>query len=234
MLRYRFARAVLKLIQLLLARLTVTGREHIPARGPYLVAVNHMSVADTPILLIAFPPLAWRFFAGEKWQDHWLYGPLMGWLGGIYINRGEVDRRALGEALNALKNGAVFGLAPEGQRSYVGYLQPAKDGAAYLASRAGVPIVPVGLVNSDALFSNVKRLHRTRLEVHIGKPFTLPDLGRRVKSRDLSAYSHLIMAHIAAQLPERYHGVYANSPALRALQTGEDPWPYCQEEEPTA
>jgi hypothetical protein len=86
----------------------------------------------------------------------------------------------------------------------------------------------VGLVNTDVLFANVKRLRRTHLEVHIGKPIRLPELDRRAKSRDLTAYTHLIMAHIAAQLPPRYHGAHADSPALRALQAGEDPWPICQ------
>lgn len=227
MFRYRLMRLILGFIQFLLATKTVVGRENLPAQGPYMVVVNHMSVADTPLLLVAFPPVPWRFFAAEKWRKHWLYGPIMAWLGGIYINRGEVDRRALKEALDALQKGAVFGLAPEGTRSKVGQLTPAKDGAAYLASRAGVPLVPVGLVNTDELFANARRLRRTRLEIRIGKPFTLPELGRRARGRDLSAYTHLIMVHIAALLPERYHGHYQDSPALAALLAGEDPWPHC-------
>lgn len=228
MMRYRFMRAVMRLIQLTLSSLTVTGRENIPAHGPYIVTVNHMSTADTPLLLLAFPLQKWRFFAGEKWQNHRIFGPLMGWLGAIYINRGEVDRQALREALDALQEGKVFGLAPEGNRSKIGQLMPARDGAAYLASRSGVPIVPVGMVNSDMLFANARRLHRTRVEIRIGTPYTLPDLGRRVRSRDLPAYTELIMAHIAALLPERYHGAYAESPALQALLDGEDPWAVCQ------
>lgn len=228
MMRYRFMRAVMRLIQLTLSSLTVTGRENIPAHGPYIVTVNHMSTADTPLLLLAFPLQKWRFFAGEKWQDHRIFGPLMGWLGAIYINRGEVDRQALREALDALQKGLVFGLAPEGNRSKIGQLIPAKDGAAYLASRSNVPIVPVGMVNSDTLFANARRLQRTPIEIRIGEPYTLPDLGRRVRSRDLPAYSELIMAHIAALLPERYHGAYADSPALHALQDGEDAWDACQ------
>lgn len=229
MFRYRLVRAIFKLIRrLLLVDLTVTGRENIPAQGPYLVAVNHMSAADTPLLLIAFPPLPWRFFAGEKWQSHWLYGPLMGWLGAIYINRGEADRRALKEALAAIKAGSVFGLAPEGSRSKNGALNAAKDGAAYLASRSDTPILPVGIVNSDVLFANVRQLRRTAIEVRIGESFMLPEIGRRARSRDLSAYTHYIMIHIAALLPPRYHGYYGDSPALHALLRGEDPWPLCR------
>lgn len=224
MFRYRLARAVFKIIQALVTDFVVTGQENIPEQGPYIVTLNHMSAADTPLLLLAFPLLKWRFFAGEKWQDHWLWGPLMGWLGAIYINRGEIDRQALKEAMNAIEDGLVFGTAPEGARSKVGHMLPAKDGAAYLASRGNVPILPVGMVNTDILFANTKKFRRPKVEVYIGQPYNLPDLGRRVRSRDLPVYTHLIMVRIAALLPPRYHGFYKDSPALQALLDGQDPW----------
>jgi 1-acyl-sn-glycerol-3-phosphate acyltransferase len=230
MLRYSFAHVGWKLVQLALAKVVVTGKENIPGEGPFLVTTNHMSVADTPLLFVSFPTQEWRFFAGEKWQDHWLWGPMMGWLGAIYIDRNEVDRRAIQEALTAVEQGAVFGLAPEGKRSKIGKMQEAKTGAAYLASRGNVPIVPVGIVNSDILFDNVRCLKRATVEVHIGEPYYLPDLGRRARSADLDAYTRLIMVKIAALLPERYHGVYRDTPALEALLAGEDPWPCCQAE----
>jgi 1-acyl-sn-glycerol-3-phosphate acyltransferase len=135
MIRYHLARFVFSILQKLLAELTVEGRENIPPEGPYIVTVNHMSTADTPIMLLAFPAQQWVFFAGEQWQDHWLWGPLMGWLGAIYINRGEVDRVAIKKAIQAIGDGSVFGTAPEGKRSKVGHMQPAKDGAAYYYSR---------------------------------------------------------------------------------------------------
>ena len=228
MFRYHLIRLAMRLTQFfLLATIRVQGRENIPATGPYIVVLNHVSVADTPVLLMTFPVVRWRFFAGEKWRAHWLYGPIMTWLGAIYINRGKADRRALKEALAALAIGDVFGLAPEGSRSQGGKMKVAKDGAAYLASRSKVQVLPVGLVNLDVLFANVKRLRRTAVEVNIGQPFIVPELGRRVRSSDLSAYTHLIMCHVAALLPERYHGHYLHSPALLALKRGEDPWPYC-------
>lgn len=228
MLRYRIARSGWKFVQVVLADVTVSGKENIPTNGPFLVTTNHMSAADTPLLFVSFPTQEWRFFAGEKWQDHWLWGPMMGSLGAVYIKRGEVDRQAIQEALKAIDEGAVFGLAPEGKRSKVGEMQEAKTGAAYLASRGKAPILPVGIINTDILFANLRKFKRTRVEVIIGEPYYLPDLGRRARSADLDAFTHLIMVHIAALLPERYHGVYRDSPALKALLAGEDPWPYCQ------
>lgn len=230
MLLIRLFRAIVRLVLPVVGRLTVYGRENIPSKGPYIIVVNHMSKAEPPLVFMVFPPVKMRFFAGEKWESHLIFGALMRWTGAIYINRGEVDRKALREALVAIKDGSVFGLAPEGTRSQVGALIEARDGAAYLASRSKVPLVPVGVANTDLIGRNLPRLRRTKVEMRIGKPFMLPDLGRRAKIQDLSAYTHLIMANIASLLPERHWGYYADSDALKALLAGEDPWPYCQNE----
>ncbi len=212
---------------ILLARIQVNGRENIPASGPYLVVLNHTSTVDTPVLLLTFPIMKWRFFAVEKWKHHPVFGPIMAWLGAIYVERDEMDRDKLRAALHAIEQGLVFGLAPEGTRSKTGQMMPAKDGAAYLALRTQIPIVPVGLVNCDVLFTNFKQLKKTHVQVNIGEPFYLPNRDRRVRAKELPAYTHYIMAHLAAQLPERYHGVYTDSPAVAALIRGEDAWPFC-------
>lgn len=224
-----FLRVILRFVLLLLGSMRVYGRQHIPQRGPYILVVNHMSKADPPLLFLALPPMRLRFFAGEKWERHPLFGPIMKMVGVIYINRGQVDRKALRQAMDAIHEGSIFGLAPEGTRSRVGHLLEAKDGAAYLASRAKVPILPAAVTNTDVLGANVKRLRRTHMEVHFGKPFHLPDLGHRAKGPELEAYTHLIMVHIASLLPARYHGYYVDSPALAALLREDDPWPYCLE-----
>jgi 1-acyl-sn-glycerol-3-phosphate acyltransferase len=211
--------------------LKILGTEHVPTNGPYIVVLNHMSKADPPLVMISLPQVKMRFFAAEKWQNHLIFSPLLDWGGAIYINRGEADRRAIREALEALKNGSVFGLAPEGTRSRLGALIRARDGAAYLATRAKVPILPVGVVNTDSLGYNMAHLSRTNMEVRFGKPFELPDLGRRPKGIELGAFTHYIMIHIAALLPPKYWGYYRDSLALQALLEGRDPWPYCVEAE---
>jgi hypothetical protein len=66
------------------------------------------------------------------------------------------------------------------------------------------------------------------MQVRVGPAFSLPEVEGRAKGADLAAYTHLIMVHIAAQLPERHWGYYKDSPALKALLAGEDPWPYCR------
>jgi 1-acyl-sn-glycerol-3-phosphate acyltransferase len=153
----------------------------------------------------------------------------MGWLGAIYINRGEADRKAIRAAIQALNQGYVFGLAPEGSRSKDGRMRAGKGGAAYLASRSRATILPVSLRNNEKIFANVKRLRSTTVEITVGQPYHLPPLDGRMRTKDLHAYSHLIMVKIAALLPASYHGIYAQSPALMAILRGDDPWPYCQQ-----
>ena len=68
-------------------------------------------------------------------------------------------------------------------------------------------------------------------EVRFGQPFELPDLGRRPKGLELAAFTHYIMIHIAALLPQKYWGYYRDSLALQALLESRDPWPYCVEAE---
>ena len=134
-----------------------------------------------------------------------------------FYQSGEVDRAALKKIQAALDDGKVLGMAPEGTRSKNGRWHVQKTALVYLALRAGVPLLPVGVVNTNLYKANLKRLRRTPLEIHAGPPFTLPEIGRRPRGKDLDAYSHYIMIHIAAQLPERHRGYYADSPALAAL-----------------
>jgi 1-acyl-sn-glycerol-3-phosphate acyltransferase len=227
-------RAGIRILAFFIGTVTMTGKENIPKKGPYIIVVNHMSKADPPLLYITIRPTRLRFFAGEGWENVFIIGLLLKWAGGVFINRGVVDRKALKEATDAIKAGSIFGLAPEGTRSRTGQLIRARDGAAYLATRANIPVVPVAVLNTDVVGANVKRLKRTDMEVRVGKPIVMPDIGRRPRSTELSAFTHLIMVHIAAMLPERHLGYYKDSPALKALLAGEDPWPHSLEAEGVA
>lgn len=226
---YWFFRYLVHFLLLFVGSLKVSGKENIPSSGPCIVIVNHMSKADPPLVMISMPKLQMRYFAGENWERHLIVGPMLRWTGGIFIKRGTVDRKALSEASAALEEGCIFGLAPEGRRSRIGELIKARNGAAYLASRVHVPILPIGVVDTDLIARNLPRLRPTRMEVRIGKTFYLPDMDESPRSSDLAAYTHYLMIHIAQLLPERHWGYYADSPALNALINGKDPWPICLE-----
>ena len=206
--RQRILRAIIRALLPLLVRLEVVGRDNLPQSGPYILATNHISVFDTPVLLVVCPHTI-RAFAAAKHRRNPFYAPILVMGGSIWVRRGEVDRKALREALAALRRGDVLGMAPEGTRAREVYaLQRGKSGAAYLATRADVPIVPVGLTGTERIKDNFPRLKRSAVRVVIGEAFRLPESGR-VRGARLDEYTDLIMRRIAQLLPEEYRGVYA-------------------------
>lgn len=204
---YHVIRAIVDILVNLFIRREYVGLENFPA-PPYILAINHLSVFDTPVLLTICPHTI-RALTAAKHKRNPIYAPLLAIMGSIWVRRGEVDRHALREALDVLKQGGVLGLAPEGTRARGTYaLQEGKTGTAYLATRADVPIVPVGLAGTEQIKDNLPRLRRTYVRAVVGKPFRLPESGR-VRGQKLHEYTDLIMHRIAELLPEEYRGVYA-------------------------
>ena len=204
---YHVIRAIVNVLVNLFIRREYVGLENFP-EPPYIVAINHLSVFDTPVLLTVCPHTI-RALTAAKHKRNPIYAPLLVIMGSIWVRRGEVDRHALREALDVLKQGGVLGLAPEGTRARGTYaLQEAKTGTAYLATRADVPIVPVGLAGTERIKDNLLRLSRTYVRAVVGEPFRLPENGR-VRGQKLHEYTDLIMHRIAELLPEEYRGVYA-------------------------
>jgi len=205
----------------------IFGKHNVPKEGPFIVVVNHSSIMDTALTFFVAPWYRRIFFAAKTWENAFFVGWGMKKGGAVYIHRGSFDRKAMTEAVDSIQEGSIFGMAPEGTRSQDGRMGRGRDGAAYLATKSGVPVIPVGITGAHKWRDNWRSMRWTHLEAHVGKPIYMPDLGRRVRSKDLAAYTHYIMAHIANQLPEYYHGAYADSPAVKALQNGEEAWPHC-------
>jgi 1-acyl-sn-glycerol-3-phosphate acyltransferase len=113
----------------------------------------------------------------------------------------------------------ILVIAPEGTRSRTGALIEAKPGVSYLATKLNRPIVPVAITGTEdrVLFSHLKKLRRAPITLTAGPAFTLPPLPRENRDEVLKQYTDEIMCRIAAILPERYHGVYANHPRLKEL-----------------
>jgi 1-acyl-sn-glycerol-3-phosphate acyltransferase len=205
---YRIVRIISIVLMRVISRREFAGLENIPDEPPYILVTNHLAVFDSPLLLTICPHTI-RAFAAAKHKRNPLYAPLLAAGGSIWVRRGEIDREALRKALDALERGEALGMAPEGTRARETYaLQSAKVGAAYLATRADVPIVPVGITGTEQIKRNLPRLRRTDVRVVIGKPFRLPESGR-IRGKRLREYTDLIMQHIAELLPEKYQGVYA-------------------------
>jgi len=200
-------RAIINVLFSLFTHREYVGLENIPAEPPYILVTNHLAAFDSPLMLTVCPHTI-RAFAAAKHKRNPFYAAVLMMVGSIWVRRGEVDRKALREALDTLKRGEVLGMAPEGTRARGIYaLQKGKTGVAYLATRADVPIVPVGVTGTERIKHNLPRLRRAHVRVVVGKPFRLPESGR-VRGQKLRGYTDLIMHRIAELLPEEYRGVY--------------------------
>jgi len=198
-------------------RVRLEGLEHIPSHGPYVVIYNHVSIVDPPFILSFWPThrietvAAVEVFQRGGGQNvlTWLYGALP-------IYRGKPDRGQLERLIEVLRSGWPLLLAPEGTRSHVPGMRQGWTGLAYVLDQVGaIPVVPVGVVGStDAALQAALRGKRPRLEMRVGRPFTLPPLrawsGPRKRARRLN--TDLMMYRLAALLPPEYRGVYAGEP----------------------
>lgn len=204
----------------LFADLQVYAEENLPASGGYLVCTNHLSRFDGPLGFVLMGRRRMTAFAADTYREHWFFRRVIQSVDAIWVHRGAIGPSTLKAAIQALHEGRVLGVAPEGTRSPTNALQRAKTGAAALALAAHVPIVPLAITGTEHLGENMKRLRRRPITATFGPPFTLPPVERGERAAKLEEYTTEIMCRIAALLPPRYHGVYAGHPRLAELQPG--------------
>jgi 1-acyl-sn-glycerol-3-phosphate acyltransferase len=189
------------------ARVKVTGLEHVPAAGGLVIAANHLSFLDVPVVLTVMPrPVV--LLAAEWLQDNAAMRWVLGDIGkAIFVRRGEGDSEALEAGLTVLRAGGVIGVAPEGGINRSGGLLPGRSGAAFLATSAGVPVLPIGLSGQEQLTRSWRRLQRPEININIGAPLTFP--AGDASAPELRRYTEEIMRAIAALLPPDYRGTYS-------------------------
>jgi len=207
----RLGRNLLHWVGLLLLKIvtsaTLRGFENFPSQGPALITVNHLGDLDA-IACLAFFPRRVDYLSKAELYDF----PVLGWIqrlyGTIWVHRGRPDRRALRAALNGLTEGRYVTIAPEGRESISGCLEPGTGGAAFLALRAKVPVLPVTFTGTqnEHIYSNLKRLRRSSISITVGPPYWL-EPGSDYKGA-IQQSTDQIMLHLAAQLPAEYQGVY--------------------------
>lgn len=179
-------------------RLKVIGAEHIPASGGVMLAPNHTSYMDPPVVGVASPRPVWFMAKSELFSV-----PVLGWLipkiHAFPVKRAAVDRQALKIAHELLAEGKVLTVFIEGGTSPDGRLQPPSLGPAMVALRAGVPIVPTAIINADHLLPrHGKWLKFSRITVAFGPALTFPHLaGKHADRAALREVAETVMRCIA-------------------------------------
>mgnify|MGYP001770871991 FL=1 len=151
---------------------TSEGVEHIPSRGPAILASNHLSALDSAFIpLVVFRKVT--FVAKAEYFERWYSRAIFRAWGQIPLDRsgGKASEAALAQALEVLKAGGVFGIYPEGTRSPDGRLYKGHTGVARLALATGAPVIPVGIRGSFEVMPKGARFpKRGAVHVAFGKP----------------------------------------------------------------
>jgi 1-acyl-sn-glycerol-3-phosphate acyltransferase len=189
-----------------LANVHVHGTENIPASGPTILMMNHISLIDPVVCMGA---VTHRFVIPMSKVEN-LRNPLLAlfikWWGAYYVNRGEIDRKALMSSIELVKNDQLILIAPEGTRQ-TGLAYP-KDGLAYVATKANAVIVPTAISGAQEWKAKLKRFQRALVTVTFGRPFRFKVEGERISREALHSMSQEAMYQLAITLPD---------PALRGV-----------------
>lgn len=180
---------------------SVTGLANIPAEGPTIIMMNHISMID-PVLCMG--AVTHRFVIPMTKVENMrnpLIGPFVRWWGSYTINRSEVDRKALTNSIELIKHGQLILIAPEGHRHPEG-LAEAKDGLAFVATKANAVIVPTGISGAIGWNQKLFRFQRPKINVNFGRPFKFKTEGSRVPREALAVMSHEAMYQLAVAVQD--------------------------------
>ena len=216
---YRLGRLLSRIFLPTFGSIRVAGRENVPAAGPLIIAANHQSNADPPVLVYAVSrPI--NFMAKRSLFANAFVSFFFRMLHVYPVDRDGRDVDALRWALRMLDAGEALLIFPEGTRS-PGALSEASDGLAYLALASGAPVLPVGIAGTERIGAMLRiPFHFQRLSVNVGEPFTLPAPDGRIDRAALRAGTNAIMERVAALLPPSYRGAYASPVATEDAPEG--------------
>lgn len=204
---YRAVRALVAGFCRLFWRLTVEGAEHVPTHGPFVLAPVHRSNIDT-LVVAAVTGRRLRFMGKDSlWKVGWI-GRVLSALGGFPVHRGSADREALRRCIEVLRAGEPLVIFPEGTRQSGPVVQPLFEGAAYVATRTGVPIVPVGIGGSEAAMpKGSKVLRPVKVHLVVGEPLYPPPPGPSGRAPRSAVHD------LTEQLAERLQSLFDHAQA---------------------
>jgi 1-acyl-sn-glycerol-3-phosphate acyltransferase len=208
----------------LLARPTIEGLEHIPARGGAILAGNHLAVADSFLV----PLLVRRRITYLAKREYFIQPGFIGWIKKVFftgVGQVPVDRAvgseaqaALDTAIRLLREGKLLGIYPEGTRSPDGRLYKGKTGVARMALEAGVPVIPVAAIGTNKLNPIGSRMWRPHhVHIRIGEPLDFSRYAGMAGDRFIErSMTDEIMCTLMELSGQTYVDVYAASVKERA------------------
>lgn len=200
---WRLIRVVVRIIVAIIFDMHVVGRQNIPETGQLIIASNHLSWIDVP-LIPAFLKRRVVFMAKEE-----AFKARGGWIVRFFsafpVKRGEADRQSLRAAEEQLKAGRILCIFPEGTRSKIHKLGQAHAGIGMIALRSGAPVLPVAIYGSENAFKKF----RPRITIIFGEPMILTPKGKKITREDIDQSTEQVMHRISSMLPPGYRGVYA-------------------------
>lgn len=187
----------------------ISGLENIPKNKNFIIAANHASYMDHLIISTVFVNNLNKrvhFLAKKEHFDNWFKKMFHGWADAISIDRQAGGKEALRWAVNALRNGKIISIHPEGTRTLTGKLQRAKTGIARLALTAKVPVLPVGLIGTFEMLPKGKLIPRfKRAEMYIGELIYFNEYyGKEDDYKTLRLITKKIMKEIARLCNQKY------------------------------
>lgn len=188
---YFLVKTVSRLIFQLFFRATVEGEENLPSEGAVILAANHMSNCDPPLLGCLMRREVCYMAKIELFQNP-VFGAAIRACHAFPVKRGTADRTAIKHALELLAEGKCLGLFPEGTRSKTGEMQEAEVGIGLFAARSQAPVVPAAIIGTDKVFSPGHRF--PQLKVVVGKPMFYE--GNRKDKTAMAAFSQAVAAEI--------------------------------------
>lgn len=172
-------------------RAEIKGLENVPRDGAMILAANHMSNWDPPLLAtFLFRPVS--YMAKVELFKNPIFGRAISACHAFPVKRGAADRGAIKAAIDVLKQGKCLGLFPEGTRSRTGQMKKAEAGVGLIASMTKSPVVPAAIIGTDKIFANGG--HFPKLKVIYGEPMQFT--GDRKNKEELEAFSQSIMDKI--------------------------------------
>jgi 1-acyl-sn-glycerol-3-phosphate acyltransferase len=224
---WRFARLIVPRVTLRLAPAAAYGAERVPREGGGVIAANHFSGIDHP-LLGSFCPRSVHFLAKAELLKIPVVGEVLQWLGVFPVRRGESDRQALRRGRELVREGHLVGVHIEGTRQPFGYPGAVHTGGLMIALQEGVPVIPCGL---DTFRWSPK--NRRLCAVVWGDPLDLSDLPRnrfgydraaeRVRDEMVRLWRHAAEAAAAGLPPELPDGTKRHGPFVRVPRDGAAP-----------